>query len=173
MLKIVRNLFENFREYITLITLLIISLFLISLNNKPGIEKFRAYAFGSFAYLTSFVDGAMDVFSPNEELQILKKENAELMLEVNKLRNYALENKELRDLLSLQDTTSYPLVTANVISKLTSSIEGNFIINVGASDSIFSGMPVINDKGLIGLVVNSSKDFCSPNFGEYKIEYCC
>ncbi len=159
MRKIFRNLVENFSEYITLITLLIISLFLISLNNKPGIESFRSYAFGTFAYVSSAVDSFIDIFSPEEELIKMKKENAELMLEVNKLRDHALENSELRELLSLSDSASYPLIAADVISKLTSNLQGNFIINVGENDSVKIGMPVITDKGLVGIVKSISGDF--------------
>lgn len=159
MARIFRNLLENFREYITLITLLIISLFLISLNNKPGIENFRAYAFGTFAYVSSGVDSFLSLFKPQEELIQLKKENARLMLELNKLRNYALENSDLRDLLSLSDTSAYLLISASIISKLPSTLDGNYIINRGLSDSVRSGMPVINDKGLIGMIINTAKDF--------------
>lgn len=159
MARFFRNLVENFREYITLITLLIISLFLISLNNKPGIENFRSYAFGTFAYVTSGVDSFLSLFKPQEEIIQLKKENARLMLELNKLRNYALENSDLRDLLSLADTSAYPLLSASIISKLPSTLDGNYVINRGLSDSVQSGMPVINDKGLIGVIINTAIDF--------------
>ncbi|MDZ7765493.1 MAG: rod shape-determining protein MreC [Melioribacteraceae bacterium] len=159
MVRFFRNLLENFREYITLITLLIISLFLISLNNKPGIENFRSYAFGTFAYVTSGIDSFLGLFKPEEEIIQLKKENARLMLELNKLRNHALENSDLRRLLALSDTSDYPLLTASIISKLPSTLDGNYIINRGDSDNVQNGMPVINDKGLIGIIINTAKNF--------------
>lgn len=157
--KFFRNLVENFREYITLAALLIISLFLLSLNDKPGIQKFRSYAFGTFAYVSSAVDSFTGLFQPTDELVKLQKENARLMLEVNKIRNYALENEELRNLLSLKDTSNYPLIAADIISKLTSNIDGNFIINIGESDSVNVGMPVINHEGLVGIIISRSDEF--------------
>jgi rod shape-determining protein MreC len=161
MQKFFRNLIENFREYITLIALLLVSLFLLSLNNKPGIEHFRSVSFGMFAYVTSAVHSAANIFTDDDEINKLKLANAELMLEVNKLRNYALQNSHLRRMLELKDTTTYSLVAADVISKLTSKIEGNFIVNVGKKEGVGIGMPVIDEVGLIGIVVDVADNFSS------------
>lgn len=161
MQKFFRNLIENFREYITLIALLLVSLFLLSINNKPGVERFRAISFGMFAYVTSGVNSVTEIFSDDEEIRRLELENAELMLQVNKLRNHALQNSHLREMLGLRDTTTYSLVAADIISKLTSKVEGNYIINIGLEDSVSKGMPVINERGLIGLVVDVSDNFSS------------
>lgn len=161
MQKFFRNLIENFREYITLIALLLISLFLLSLNNKPGIEHFRSVSFGMFAYVTSAVHSATSIFTDDEEINELKLANAELMLEVNKLRNYALQNSHLRRMLELKDTTTYSLIAADVISKLTSKIEGNFIVNAGKDEGVEIGMPVIDEVGLVGIVIDAADNFSS------------
>ena len=161
MQKFFKNLIENFREYIALIALLLVSLFLLSLNNKPGIERFRSISFGMFAYVTSAVNSAANIFSDDDEIEKLKLNNAELMLQVNKLRNYALQNSHLRQMLEMKDTSAYPLIAADIISKLTSKVEGNYIINVGADKGITKGMPVINEQGLIGIVVDVADNFSS------------
>jgi len=161
MQKFFRNLIENFREYITLVALLLVSLFLLSINNKPGIAHFRSVSFGTFAYVTSAIHSVTNIFSDDDEIEKLKLANAELMLEVNKLRNYALQNSELRQLLAMKDTTTYKLIAADVITKLTSKIEGNFIINVGMNDSVSIGMPVINEMGLIGAIIDVSDNYSS------------
>ena len=83
------------------------------------------------------------------------------MLEVNKFRNFALENDNLRKMLGLKDTSTYSLISADVISKLTSKIEGNFIINSGTENGIEVGMPVINERGLVGIVISCADDFSS------------
>lgn len=156
-----KKLIENFKEYITLVVLLLISLFLLSVNNKPGVEGFRSVSFGMFAYITSAVHSVTSIFSDNEEVEKLKLVNAELMLEVNKLRNYALQNSNLRKMLELKDTSYYTLISADVISRLTSKIEGNFIINIGKKNGVDIGMPVINELGLVGIVINASNNFSS------------
>lgn len=161
MQKFFRNLIENFREYITLIALLLISLFLLSINNKPGIAHFRSVSFGMFAYVSSAVHSFTNIFSDDDEIEKLKLANAELMLEVNKLRNYALQNSHLRDMLNMKDTTTYSLIAADVISKLTSKVEGNYIVNAGKDDGVLTGMPVINEMGLIGVIIDVSQNFSS------------
>ena len=161
MQKFLRNLIENFREYITLIALLLISLFLLSLNNKPGVAHFRSVSFGMFAYVSSAVNSVTNIFSDDDEIKKLKLANAELMLEVNKLRNYALQNSHLREMLDMRDTTTYSLIAADVISKLTSKVEGNYIVNAGKEDGVVTGMPVINEMGLIGVIIDISQNFSS------------
>lgn len=161
MQKFFRKFVHNFKEYITLVVLLLISLFLLSINNKPGVERFRSISFGMFAYVTSTVHSITNIFKDNSEIAKLRLENAELMLEVNKLRNYALHNEHLREMLAMKDTVTYNLIAADVISKLTSKIEGNFIINVGSKNGVEIGMPVINEQGLLGLIINTASEFSS------------
>lgn len=161
MQKFFRNLVEHFREYITLVVLILISLFLLSINNKPGVERFRAISFGTFAYITSAVHSALNIFDDDDEITRLKLANADLMLEVNRLRNYALQNSHLRKMLELKDTTAYSLIAADVISRFSTKVEGNFIINVGLKNGVKVGMPVINELGLVGLVISSASDFSS------------
>jgi rod shape-determining protein MreC len=81
------------------------------------------------------------------------------MLQLNKYRRYKNENEKLKSLLEFRDTTSYPLESARVISRLLSVSEGNLILNTGKKDSVFKGMPVINDRGLVGLVTDATQDF--------------
>ena len=81
------------------------------------------------------------------------------MLEVNKLRNQGLQNNELRSILTLRDTVKYPLITADIISKLVNRVNGNYIINRGANDGIKRGMPAITSEGLIGIVTDATDNF--------------
>ncbi|MBU2492565.1 MAG: rod shape-determining protein MreC [Bacteroidetes bacterium] len=159
MKKIFKNLFENFKEYFLVVSLLIISLSILSLNDKPEIRKIKSYSFGTFALFNSLTSKAVDIFSNQNEIRELKKVNAELMLKVNSFREYGLENLKLKKMLDFKDTSNVPLVSARVISTLISKTQGNLIINVGSIDSVKTGMPVITDQGLVGIIVNVSKDF--------------
>ncbi|MCF8242054.1 MAG: rod shape-determining protein MreC [Melioribacteraceae bacterium] len=159
MRKFISYLLQNFKEYLLLIILLVTSLTLLSQNDKKGIEKIRTFAFGNFAFVTASLNSLANIFVDNDELNQLRIQNAELMLEVNRLRNYALENHELRNLMNYKDTSSFPFVPAEVISKLISNTQHNFIINVGNKDSVYKGMGVINEKGLIGLISEAHSNF--------------
>ncbi|MFA8343748.1 MAG: rod shape-determining protein MreC [Rhodothermaceae bacterium] len=158
-----RNFFNkiiaDYKEYIILVVLLLISLGAISLNEKSGIRKIRTYAFGSFAFLSNITHSFGDIFVDDSELAAYRKRNAELMLQINQLREFGIENNELKKLLEFKDTTSYPLIPATIISKSVSKLSGDFIVNSGRTDSVKIGMPAINHQGLVGIVVDVSEDF--------------
>ncbi|HEX2867528.1 MAG TPA: rod shape-determining protein MreC [Ignavibacteriales bacterium] len=149
----------GYKEYIIVVLLLVISLSVLSLNSKPGIKKVKAYAFGGFAVCTSGVSKILEPFSTAFEVESLREENARLMLQVNRLREYGLQNEELKKQLALKDSSQYPLVSARVVSKFVSASQGNFIINAGDDRNIKTGMPVINSQGLLGVVTTVSKDY--------------
>lgn len=159
MIDYIKKFFNQFKEYLLLALLLVVSLTLLSLNNKPSVKTFRTYAFGSFAVVNSGVDAVTRIFRNTSELEELRGRNAELMLELNLLRRSGVENEKLRGLLSFKDTTTYTLVPADVISKLVSQVQGNYIINVGEEDGIEAGMPVVNENGLIGIINNVSSGY--------------
>ena len=159
MASIANKIWYGFKEYIVLVFLLLICLILLSLSNKPPVKKVKTFAFGSFAVLTSSFSKIISPFQNSIENNRLRELNARLMLEVNKLREDGVENKELKKMLALKDSSSFPLIPAKVVSKYSSASQGNIIINVGRNEKIKYGMPVINDKGLVGIVINTANDF--------------
>lgn len=153
------KLFHEYKEYVLLVILLIISLLFLSQNDHPNMRKLRTYAFGTFAYVNSALNSITDLLVDDDELIEAKKLNAKLMLQLNLLREYGINNFELKEKLGYLDRTEFPLVTAKVISRLTSRTEGNLILNKGKRDSIGVGMSVVSEDGLVGLVVEVSDDF--------------
>lgn len=153
------RLWLNFKEYIVLIFLLVTSLVILSLSEKPQIQIVRTYAFGTFAVVTSSVSAILEPFRTSFENNRLRETNARLMLEVNRLREYGMMNQELKKMLQVKDTTAFPLIPAKIVSKYISNTQGNFIINVGSQSGIQPGMPVINDQGLVGITRSVSSDF--------------
>jgi len=154
-----KKFFNNFKEYIVLIFLLLVSLSLLPLNKSAELKKIRTLAFGNLVFLNSLVLNAQNMFKDKGEIVNLENLNSELMLKVNQLREYGLENSELKRILRLKDTTKYPIRPVTIINKLISSLPGYYLINAGLNDSLKNGMPVINDKGLVGLIVKASDHF--------------
>ena len=159
MFRFFTRVWFGFKEYIVLVVLVIVSFVVLSLNQKPEVKNVRAIAFGSFAAVTSVVSDLINIANIKSENRQLREVNAELMLQVNRLREYGIQNEELRNLLKLKDTLKYPLIPANIVSKSFSKIQGTITINAGLKDGVKPGMPVINDEGLIGVVYNSSDDY--------------
>ena len=159
MSRIFSSIWENFKEYIVLVALLIISLIALSLNQKPAVKKIKSLAFGSFATFTTVISDVINVANVKSENNRLRKLNAELMLKISELRQYGIENSELKSLLGLKDTTKYPLIPASVISKSISKYQNTITINIGSKNGVEAGMPVINDFGMVGIVSTTSNDF--------------
>ncbi len=159
MFRFFTRLWSSFREYIVLVVLVIISFFVLSINQKPEVKNVRAVAFGSFAVVTSVVSDFINIAKVKSENKQLREVNAQLMLQVNRLREYGIQNDELKNLLKLKDTVNYPLIPASIVSKSFSKIQGTVIINAGIRNGIKPGMAVINDQGLIGIIYNASSDY--------------
>ncbi len=159
MRKYFKKILGEYRQYFVLLILLFVSLSFLPLNNGEKLRNVKRYAFGAFAYITFLENQVTEFFTNTGEIEPLQKQNARLTLENNLLREYALENAELKQMLDFRDSSSFPLLPAKVISKLVSSIQGNFIINRGENDSVKTGMPIITPEGLVGIVVETSADF--------------
>jgi rod shape-determining protein MreC len=159
MFRFISNVWNNFKEYITLVILILLSLIILSQNNNPNVQKVRAIAFGSFATVTSVISDLFSVTDLKRENEELRKTNAILMLQISRLREFGIVNKELKDLLAFKDTSGFPLIPASIVSRSLSMTQNTITLNAGKKDSVSPGMPVINDQGFIGIVHSVSGDF--------------
>ncbi|HPN39799.1 MAG TPA: rod shape-determining protein MreC [Melioribacteraceae bacterium] len=159
MFKFIVKFYNDFKEYFILSFLLFISLLILSFNKTEQMNTLRGYFFTVFAPLNSAFTQIYSIFLEKYDVYELQRRNAELMLENNLLRSYAIQNMELKSIMKLQDTSKLTLKRAKVISKLVSSAQGNLIINIGKNEGIDKGMPVINDKGLIGIVQTANSNY--------------
>jgi rod shape-determining protein MreC len=159
MIRFFEKIWESFKEYIILILLLTVGLITLSFNESSSIKNVRAAAFGSFASVSSVVTNLLNTANVKNENERLREVNAELMLHVSRLREYAITNEELKGLLHLKDTLKYPLINARVVSRAISVSQNTVTINSGENQGVRAGMPVINDRGLIGIVQNTSENF--------------
>lgn len=159
MIRFFVSVWENFKEYIVLVILLIASLFLLSQNNSQGIQKVRSIAFGTFASVTSIFTDIFNISNLKNENEALRRTNAEMMLQLSKLREYAVTNDNLKGLLDLKDSSNYPLIPATIISKSLSKSQGTVTLNAGKNQSVKIGMPVITDKGMVGIIYSTSDNY--------------
>jgi rod shape-determining protein MreC len=159
MFRFLSKVLTNFREYIALVLLILLSLIILSQNKNPNVQKIRAIAFGSFATVTSVISDLINVTNLKRENKELRETNAKLMLQISRLREFGIVNKELKELLTFKDTTGFPLIPANIVSRSLSMTQNTITLNAGKKDGVLPGMPVINDKGFIGIVNSISEDF--------------
>jgi rod shape-determining protein MreC len=159
MFKLFSNVWNQFREYLVLILLVLISLTLLTQNNNPQVQKVRALAFGSFAAVTSIFYDLFNITQLKNENKVLRKLNAEMMIQLSMLREQGILNRELKGMLVIKDTTSLPLMPATIVSKSLSITQNTITINVGNKEGIKPGMPVLSYRGLVGIIQTCSENF--------------
>ena len=93
----------------------------------------------------------LNVFNENIKL---KEENAQLKEQIFDPDFLIFENKQLRQLLDEQVTSSTNLVSARVILDKQSPYLNSFIVNSGSNKEIKNGMAVLDGKNFVGRIVD-------------------
>lgn len=159
MIRFFVSIWSNFKEYIVLTILLIISFILLSQNNTTGVQRVRSIAFGTFASVTTMFTDIFNVSNLKNENNELRRTNAEMMLQISKLREYGITNHELKKLLDFKDSTNFPLIPATIVSKSLTKSQGTITLNAGKNQSVKVGMPVVTDNGLVGIIFSTSDNY--------------
>ncbi|MDR0518008.1 MAG: rod shape-determining protein MreC [Fibromonadaceae bacterium] len=111
------------------------------------------FIFSSILYLPqTLVSYALYLGEVSTQNTLLKKENAELKLEIDLIREYAIENERLRKLLSFENQWSYPIFLTQIIGHNPGPRTTTVVVGRGTLDSITYGMPVFTVNGLVGKV---------------------
>ena len=92
-------------------------------------------------------------FIQNERM---KKEADLLKQKINNLREAALENARLKNILRFKQKSSYKVIAAAVIGRSPDSWSSMIIIDKGSSSGIRPGMAVITYLGLAGRVIETT-----------------
>jgi rod shape-determining protein MreC len=94
-----------------------------------------------------------------EENEILKKRVAELHEENARMKELALANQRLRQLLQFREHLPKSMMVAEVIGQDPSSWFKSITIDKGERDGIQKGMAVIAPEGVVGQVLKVSPDY--------------
>lgn len=131
----------------------------MSQSDSPQLMNFRTFTFGIFSVSTELLKNILNTTSLRDENLLLRQKNAELQIEVNKLRRAALENEEMKRLLGIKDTSSLKLTFSEVVYRVFSSTQGTLVINSGRNQGVERGMPVIAYGGFIGIIYSVDADY--------------
>lgn len=163
MLERLYTLFLNFREYVLLTGLVVLSLVLLSLNDKPQVKQLRTIltvGLGVVQEQISFIPRYIGLKAENE---ILRRTNVELADEASQLREARLENLRLRKMLGLKDRPDFAFAAANIVTKNLTLLRNSLTLDRGEADGVRASMPVISDAGLVGVVIAVSNRYSVVN----------
>jgi len=147
------RLWDKIKDWALLFGLLSISIVVLLSANEPMLTGLRARAIETtgtvetwFAWLGNYVRAI-------EDNQTLREENFHLSSELARAREAQLENDQLRELLSLKDSSEFSLLPAQIVSKDITRERNFLLINVGSEDGVGTGMAVVDPRGIIGKTV--------------------
>lgn len=124
---------------------------------KPVQE--RLYTF--FQPVIRTFDNIRNFFALSAKIKELEQENAKLLRDYSENINLKIENDSLRSLLEIKQRANHKTVAAKVIGYNTDKWQSEVILNAGKNDGVLEGMCVINEKGLIGIVILSASNSCN------------
>jgi len=158
----------RFRRYALLLAVLLVSLFLLTVQTRGG-GPTRAADLVALALtpvqglLAKVHRGALGAWLTFTDWKAVRSENLALRADNERLRVQSLqvretdwENRRLRRLLALRDRMPLTTLTGEIIGREGGGWARSFTVNRGRADGIAQQMPVIVPEGLVGRVAQVS-----------------
>ncbi|MEW6214008.1 MAG: rod shape-determining protein MreC [Nitrospirota bacterium] len=108
------------------------------------------------------------ITSPFKKMLLREEENIRLKAELNKLlreqqkyQEALLENKRLRELLSLKEKEYRYVTAARVIARVAGQWSNTFILDKGVQHGVLKDMTAITHKGLVGKISGVADSYSS------------
>lgn len=96
-----------------------------------------------------------------EERDRLQSENDELRLQINRAELLEQENERLRAFLGMKNQyPSFTMEEGTVISYSAGNYMTTFTLNRGSVHGVEKGMPVVNERGVVGTVTSVGLNWC-------------
>ncbi len=157
------------KKRLLLLLFIILSLGLMTFQSKK--EHFLPLKFLNNT-LTSFhaiVNSVKDsVTSPFKKMLLREEENTRLKAELKrsleekqKYQEALLENRRLRELLSLKEKEHGYVTAARIIARGSDQWSKTFVLDKGLSDGVTKDMVAITPKGLVGKISGASNSYSS------------
>ena len=146
-----------YREWIFLISAIMISLFLMFFNDSSFNDTLRSFGLDAYSLMH------YDYFSPREKSS-MEKEIADLKSMIVSLESAAEqhesaleENYRLRSMLSIDLPDSFAFVYAKIAGRDPGSSNTSLLINAGTEKGVKPGDAVITEAGVVGIIESSGE----------------
>lgn len=163
MLERLYNLLLLFKEYVILAGLIVLSLILLVLNDNTQVRRLRTIATVSLGVVQEQLSFIPSYFYLKSENETLRRLNIQLADEASQLRDAKLENIRLRRLLGLKEQSTEKLIAAKIVNKSLTLSRNTLTLDVGEADGVKLLMPVVNESGVVGLVISTSQHYAIVN----------
>ncbi len=150
---------DGISHYFHTFIVLLFALILAFTRSQDGINSLRAVTVTAASILEEPVSNVRIYRNALKTNAYLQQQNILLQDELSRLRSIEKENNELKSLLRLEESYSYPLQITRVVSKQLNTLNNSLSVNVGSLEGIQRGMPLINSDGLIGKVILTASNY--------------
>ena len=147
------NLIISHRRFFSLLLTSIISLMMITAPPVRQAATLRFLSMTVFFPLQVVLSQSTKVRNIFSENRRLKSEVIRLSARVAELQEESIENSRLRRMLDMTENFSYDLLPVRVIAQDPSPALRSIVVSAGLSDSIAMWMPLVNERGVVGKVV--------------------
>ncbi len=150
----ISNLFSGYWRKLHFVIIILLALLLA--YNDDGVsgavsEGTLTVLYYPFFKVQHSIDELIGVKKDNDDL---RAKLADAVTRVSMLEEAARENIRLRSILGFEPPTGYTLLPAEVIAVSGVKIPTSAVLNRGYKDGVVTGLPIINEEGLIGKVIS-------------------
>ena len=141
------------KDYILTAILLLCAIAMMISRHDGGLQNARKASITVLSYLEqplSVIRVYRQALTTNTYLH---RQNILLQDELSRLRSVEEQNRILRELLSLKDSTKHPVIPVRIVAKELNGLNNVLTIDAGTKKGAKVGMPVINSDGLIGQII--------------------
>lgn len=141
------------RDHLVFLFAIVISFSLILSNDSTDVAIFRGKANDLLTSIYKPVSWLRAMAVVDEEAALIREENIIYSLQLESMRNLAIENQRLREMLNYKRESQLQLLPAKVINKGITSNMNTLTIDVGNQHGIKKNMSVITPKGVVGKTI--------------------
>jgi len=146
--------FLRYRAAINLLTAVILSLLVITLEKSPTMIVIRGGIQDASEYLYRPLLWLDTIFTIEKRYKDLQERHIKTQIELNQLRTLSEENKRLRRTLQFKELRGFEVIPANVLSNAGSHTISGLTIDQGAEDGVKLLAGVVDSRAqLVGKVV--------------------
>jgi rod shape-determining protein MreC len=148
-----------YKEYLLLITCVIVSSVLLASNDSSQMKSIRAATIVTVGFIQDALGFIPNYFDLREENALLRERNLTLSEELSRMREEALENERLRFLTDLKERTPFRYQGARVVGKNFQPLRTTVTIDAGTDKGLAVDMPVVTHAGLVGKIVATTSRY--------------
>lgn len=108
-------------------------------------------------YVASIIDNVDDLANIRERNILLQQENERLRQGYIKTMQIEIENIHLRKLLSFVSEKEANYISSRIIGNTSGAFLRSALINIGKDHKIKKGQAVVNDRGVVGRIIEVGK----------------